>query len=71
MPRRGAKLSPEAAERQRQAIKSWQAEHTVNVSIRWRKEDAARYKALAARRGMSFSGLLKEYLDAECEKEGL
>lgn len=71
MPRKGAKLSAEAQARQLEAIKAWHKEHTVAVSFRIRKEKHPLYKELAARRGVSLSGMIQAYLDAECEKEGL
>ena len=64
-------LSEDAAKRQREAIKAWHAENTTKIIFRVRKEKHPRYKELAARRGKSLSGLIQEYLDAECIKEGI
>lgn len=71
MPRQGAQLTVEAKARNDAAIKAWHAENTTKVIFRVRKEKHPRYKELAARRGKSLSGLIQEYLDAECEKEGI
>ena len=64
-------LSEDAAKRQREAIKAWHAENTTKIIFRVRKEKHPRYKELAARRGKSLSGLIQEYLDSECIKEGI
>lgn len=71
MPRKWTKLSPAAAEKQRQAIKEWHAENTTKIIFRVRTEKKARYMALAERRACSLSRLIQDYLDAECEAEGL
>ena len=64
-------LSPEAKARQEAAIKAWHAAHTTKICMRWRTEKAARYKALAQKRGASLSGLVQELLDRECAEEGI
>ena len=71
MPRKGAKLSKEAQAKQTEAIRAWHKENTVAITFRVRKEKQPRYKELAARRGMSLSGMIQAYLDGECEKEGI
>lgn len=71
MPRKGTKLTENAAARQREAIKAWHAEHTVAISFRVRKEKQPIYRQLAELRGESLSGMIQTYLDAECEKAGL
>lgn len=65
-----ANLSPEAKKRQLEAIKRWHAENTVKIVFRVRKEKRELYKALAARRGVSLSKLIQDYLDAECARGG-
>ena len=87
MPRKGAKLAEEAAKKNAAATggsykkvatmeeafdgadivypKSWA------LSIRVRREKAAAYRELASRRGQSLSSIVWQYLDAECEKEGI
>ena len=71
MPRKGTVLSPEAAQRQKDAIRAWQKENTTALSIRVRNENAEKYLELLRRRGCSLSGMVIAFLDAECEKEGL
>ena len=71
MPRKGTNLSEDAEAKQREAIKAWHRENTVAITFRVRKEKQPRYKALAARRGVSLSGMIQAYLDGECEKEGI
>ena len=71
MPRKGTKLSPEAAERQQASIKAWHAENTEKIIFAVRKGKREKYKALAACRGISLSKLIQDYLDAECESEGI
>ena len=71
MPRKGTKLSEEAAQRQREAIRAWHKENTVAITFRVRKEKQPLYKELAARRGVSLSKVIQDYLDAECEKDGI
>lgn len=65
MPRKGAKLSPEAAEKQRQAQAAWHKEHCASLGITVRKEDRDRYAALAKSRGMSLRGLIISLLERE------
>ena len=69
MPRKGTKLSPEAAQKQRAAIAAWHGEKIENLSIGLRKGKRAAYKQLAAARGTSVSSLIQTYMDAEYEKE--
>lgn len=73
MPRRGAKLSPEAKEKNTAATAAWHAENTevLKFSIRVRKNYAGAYRELARKRGRSLTGIIREYLDAECEKENI
>ena len=71
MPRAGTKETPETKAKTAEAIKAWHAENTTKIIFRVRKEKHPRYKELAARRGKSLSGLIQEYLDGECEKEGI
>lgn len=71
MPRKGTKLSPEAAEKQAAAIRAWQLENMQNLSIALRKGKRDAYKQLAARRGTSVAGMIQAYMDEECRKEGI
>lgn len=73
MPRRGTKLSEAAAEKNNEAIKRWHNENTtvIKFSIRVPKGRETAYKELAAARGTSLTAIIREYLDAECEKEGI
>lgn len=71
MPRKGVNLSDEAKKNNVAAIRRWQKEHTEALSIRVRREKANAYRELAKRRGQSLSSLIWQYLDAECEKEGI
>lgn len=73
MPRRGSKLSPEAKEKNAAATAAWHSENTevLKFSIRVRKGRAGAYRELAVRRGKSLTGIIREYLDAECEKENI
>lgn len=73
MPRKGAKLSQKAAERQKAAIKAWHEKNTeiLKFTIRIRKGYAGAYRELAAARGESLTSIIRDYLNAECEKEGI
>lgn len=71
MPRKGTRLSPEAAARQNEAIARWKLEHTENLSISLRKGKRDAYKRLAQKRGQSVAGMIQAYMDAECAKEGI
>jgi hypothetical protein len=68
MPRKGTRLSPEAAARQNEAITRWKLEHTENLSISLRKGKRDAYKRLAAARDTSVSAMIQDYMDAECAK---
>lgn len=46
-------------------------ENTEALSIRVRREKAEAYRELASRRGQSLSSIVWQYLDGECEKEGI
>ena len=69
MPRKGTKLSPEAAKRQAESIAAYHAEHYINLSLSIRKEKREAYKRLAAARGESVSGMIQKYMDREYRKE--
>ena len=71
MPRKGTKLSPDAAANQAEAIKRWKLENTENLSICLRTGKRDAYKKLAAKRGTSVSALVQDYMDAQCRKEGI
>ena len=73
MPRRGTELSPEAAERNAAAISTWHKENSevIKFSIRVPKGCAGSYRELARRRGQSLTGIIREYLNEECRKEGI
>ena len=71
MPRRGTKLSPEAAARQAAAIAEWHLKNIENLSIGVRKGKREAYKKLAEIRGTSVSAMVQEYMDGECRKEGI
>lgn len=71
MPRKGVKMSPEAIANQNAAIARWKLEHTDNLSISLRKGKREAYKKLAELRGVSVSGMIQAYMDAECAKEGI
>ena len=63
MPRKGVKMSPEALENQKQAIRRWQKEKTSVINVRCRNEKYAEYKALAERMGKPLATLIKQCLD--------
>lgn len=69
MPRRGAKLSPAAAQRQKEATAEWHAKNYQNLSLPLKKGKRDAWKALAAARGQSVSGMIQTYMDVEYEKE--
>lgn len=71
MPRKGAKLSPEAAAKQTAAVRRWHLENYENMSVCLRKGKRDAYRRLADLRGSSVSKLIQDFLDAECEKEGI
>ena len=71
MPRKGAKLSPEAIKKNNEAIVRWKLEHTENLSISLRKGKRDAYKQLAELRGTSVSSMIQTYMDAECRREGI
>lgn len=71
MPRKGAKLSPEAQKKQREAIARWKSEHMASVTVTVRKERAAAYREMAARRGTTLRAIILEHLDKLVEEEGL
>jgi len=73
MPRKGVKMSPEAQARSDAAAAAWHKENTevLKFSIRVKKGCGAAYKELAARRGKSLTGIIRDYLNSECAKEGI
>lgn len=71
MPRKGVKLSEEAAKKNAAASAAWHKKNTEALSIRVRREKAEAYRELASRRGQSLSSIVWQYLDAECEKKGI
>lgn len=64
-------MSDAAKAKNAAAIRRWQKEHTEALSIRVRREKADAYRELAKRRGQSLASIIWQYLDAECEKEGI
>lgn len=71
MPRKGVKMSPKAIENQNKAIARWKVEHTDNLSLSLRKGKREAYKKLAELRGTSVSKMIQDYMDGECEREGI
>lgn len=71
MPRKGTKLTPEAAAKNNAAITRWKLENTENLSICLRKGKRDAYKKLAAIRGVSVSSMIQDYMDAECRAVGI
>ena len=69
MPRKGVNLSPEAKAKNEAAIAKWHLEHYENLSIALKKGKREAYKKLAAKRGISVSAMIQEYMDGECAKE--
>ena len=69
MPRRGARLSPEAAQHQKEATAAWHARNYENLSLPLKKGKRDAWKALAAARGQSVSGMIQTYMDREYERE--
>lgn len=67
MPRKGARLSPEAAEKQAAAIREWHVKNYENLSISLKKGKRDAWKRMAEKRGQSVSGMIQEYMDAEYE----
>lgn len=65
MPRKGAKLSPEAKAQQAEAIKAWKLANIENLSIGLRRGKRDAYKRLAAARSTSVSAMIQDYMDAE------
>jgi len=71
MPRKGVKMSSKAIENQNKAIARWKVEHTDNLSLSLRKGKREAYKKLAELRGTSVSTMIQDYMDGECEREGI
>lgn len=73
MPRKGTKLSPEAAEKQAAAIDAWHRENTeiIKFSVRLPKGRGSAYRELAAATGRSLTSIVKECLDEACRKAGI
>lgn len=73
MPRKGAKLSPDAQARQNAATAAWHKENTeiIKFSVRVKKGRSLAYRELAKKRGESLTGIVKAYLDGECQKENI
>ena len=71
MPRKGVKMSSAAIANQNAAIARWKLEHTDNLSVSLRKGKREAYKKLAELRGTSVSAMIQDYLDRECEREGI
>ena len=71
MPRKGVKMSPAAIANQNRAIARWKVEHTDNLSVSLRKGKREAYKRLAELRGTSVSKMIQDYMDEECEREGI
>ena len=69
MPRKGTRLSPEAAAKQAEQIAAYHAEHYENLSIGLKKGKRDAYKRLAAARGESVAGMIQAHMDAEYEKQ--
>ena len=69
MPRKGARLSPEAAAKQAEQIAAYHAEHYENLSICLKKGKRDAYKRLAAARGESVSGMIQAFMDEEYRRE--
>lgn len=69
MPRKGTKLSPEAAANQVAAIAAYHAEHYEKLSVGLKKGKRDAYKRLAAARGESVSGMIQALMDAEYRRE--
>ena len=68
MPRKGVKLSPEAAARQAAAVRKWQKEKTSVLNVRVRKEKHEEYRQMAQRIGKPLATIIREYLDSLCEE---
>lgn len=73
MPKKGTKLSEEAQARQKAATDAWHKENTevIKFSIRVRSGCGGAYKELAARRGVSLTSLIRDYLNEQCQAEGI
>ena len=71
MPRKGVRMSSKAIENQNKAIARWKVEHTDNLSLSLRKGKREAYKKLAELRGTSVSKMIQDYMDGECEREGI
>ncbi len=71
MPRKGVKMSPDAIANQNRAIARWKVEHTDNLSVSLRKGKREAYKRLAELRGTSVSKMIQDYMDKECQREGI
>jgi len=69
MPRKGAKLSPEAAANQAAAVAAYHAEHYENLSLHLKKGKREAWKKLAEARGENVSGMIQAYMDAEYRRE--
>lgn len=69
MPRRGTVLSQDAKQKNDAAIKAWKQANMENLSIGLRKGKRDAYKRLAQARGVSVSGMIQAYMDAEYRKE--
>lgn len=69
MPRKGAKLSTAAAERQTAAVEAYHAANYENLSLHMRKGKRDAWKRLAEARGTSMSAMIQDYMDGEYRRE--
>lgn len=69
MPRKGTKLSPEAAARQAAGIARWKKENIETINVQVHKGERQKYHDLARSRGTTLSRMILDYLDGELEKE--
>ena len=61
--------SPESMAKRKAYTAAWNKEKTETILIRVRKGKKEAYKAAAAARGQSLTGMIVEYLDTQIEQE--
>ena len=52
------------------ANQKWDKEHMITIGCRIKREQAEQLKQIAARRGKTANGLLKDYVENLIEQEG-
>ena len=61
--------SPESVQRRQAYTAAWNKAQTETILVRVRKGKKDVYKAVAAKRGQSLSGMIIEYLEEQVDRE--